>query len=188
MVSRIWASAFLFAALVISSAVIGCSKEVQAPRPVPNVELDLQVSAEAVARGEIFTAEARVRNTGGGSVRYGADCCGGGALIEIRDTSDELITSNLCLALCLGSVENLTDQVLVTGIRFNGRIWRDGREMDIPPGEYTVIAKFDYSLQRGAYEQIIKSRRVVWVDNQADIELKSNLGVGARTASHPGWW
>lgn len=70
-----------------------------------------------------------------------------------------LLPPTFCLALCPGTMKDLTDQIVVSTLEFDGTIWRDGGKVDIPPGEYTVTARFRYDT-----ELVEKSRVVTWVD------------------------
>jgi hypothetical protein len=141
--------------LVPPFALSGCGDDPEAPT-LPKVILNLTVSNETVFLGQTFTAEAVVQKRWGASVRYSQDCCGGAALIEIRNAFGVPVASNACEALCPGRIAELGDQPLVSDLAFDGKVWQNG-EVDISPGVYTVVARFWYES-----ETLEVSRDVNW--------------------------
>jgi hypothetical protein len=151
----------LLMALALPVVVTGCGDAVQSPNG-PKVDLTLTVSSETVFRGETFSAEAQVHKRWGLSVLYSRDCCGIGIQIDIRDASGTAVASNICPAACIPSPEELPDQGLARELQFDGKVWRDGKDVDIPPGVYTVVATFWYDGQN-----LEVRHEVTWVDARA---------------------
>lgn len=147
----------LLMTLALPVVATGCGDAVQSPIG-PKVDLTLTVSSETVFRGETFSAEAQVQKRWGLSVRYSRDCCGIGVQIDIRDASGTLVASNLCLAGCPPGFADLPDEGLTRELQFDGKVWRDGKDVDIPPGVYTVTATFWYEDQT-----LEVSHDVTWV-------------------------
>ena len=166
-----------FAAPTILVLLAGCSHTVTRPSP-PDIRLSITASPAVGQPSEPTAIELSVRNAGNGSVWHCEGCgCGNGSAIVVLgpDGIEVALTDPRAVyPACPDGEDSLEPGgTLESRLVFDGTLYeRDSRTYSsptyaAPPGTYTVIARFWYSLASNqsqvGVEPITLERRTTFI-------------------------